>query len=161
MKKSLVKAVVLAVALATCASVAAPRKAEAGVLSGILFYIPNRVFDLLDIVRLRVRVGPGISAGVRATEPLSAYVGLHSTIFAGLPGPRGKTKIPWPIGVESRGGVQASLLDLTDSKTYYDPLEVGLEAQAGIVGFNIGIGVMEIADFVLGFLLIDIQNDDF
>jgi hypothetical protein len=161
MKKSLVKAVVLAVALAACVNVAAPREAGAGILTGILFYIPNRVFDLLDIVRLRVRVGPGISVGVRATEPVSAFVGGHGTLFVGLPGPRGSAKIPLPVGVESRAGVQASLLDFSDSKTYYDPLEIGLEAQPLIVGFNIGIGVLEIVDFAAGFLLIDIQGDDF
>ena len=32
----------------------------------LLFYIPNRVLDAVDIVRLRVRVGPGVALGARA-----------------------------------------------------------------------------------------------
>ncbi len=127
----------------------------------ILMYLPNRIFDLLDIVRLRVRVGPGISAGVRATKPVSAFVGFHSALFAGLPGPRGKAEIPWPVGIEKRGGVQASVVDMSSKETYYDPLEVGVEVHPLIVGLNIGIGVFEILDFAAGFLFIDLQNDDF
>jgi hypothetical protein len=127
----------------------------------ILMYLPNRIFDLLDIVRLRVRVGPGISAGVRATKPVSAFAGFHSTLFAGLPGPRGRAEIPWPVGIDARGGVQASVVDLSSKETYYDPLEVGVEVQPLIVGFNIGIGVFEILDFATGFLFIDLQDDDY
>ncbi len=127
----------------------------------ILMYLPNRIFDLLDILRLRVRVGPGISAGVRATRPVSAYVGFHSSIFAGLPGPRGKAEIPLPVGFDTRAGAQVSLADVTSNNVYYDPLEVGLEVQPLIVGFNFGIGVFEIVDFATGFLFIDLQDDDF
>ncbi len=127
----------------------------------ILMYLPNRIFDLMDIFRVRVRVGPGISAGVRATRPVSAFVGFHSSVFAGLPGPRGKAEIPWPVGIENRGGAQVSVVDLSTKETYYDPLEIGLEAHPLIVGFNIGIGVFEVLDFATGFLFIDLQRDDF
>jgi hypothetical protein len=161
MKKSLIKAALLAGALLTCTGIAMPREAQAGGLKGIVLYIPNRVFDLLDIVRLRVRVGPGISAGVRATKFASAFAGGHSSVFAGLPGPRGSAKLPLPVGFEVRGGVQVSLIDLSDSKTYYDPLEIGLEVQPVIVGCNIGIGVLELLDFATGIFMIDLQDDDF
>jgi len=124
-------------------------------------YVPNRVFDLMDIFRVRLRVGPGISAGVRATRPLSAYLGLHSTVFAGLPGPRGAREIPWPVGFDLRSGAQASVADVSKGAPYYDPLEVGLEVQPLIVGVNVGIGVFEILDFAAGLLCIDLQHDDF
>ncbi|MBN2107796.1 MAG: hypothetical protein JW832_10255 [Deltaproteobacteria bacterium] len=127
----------------------------------ILMYLPNRIFDLMDIFRVRVRVGPGISAGVRATTPVSVFVGFHRSVFAGLPGPRGKAKIPWPAGIENRGGAQVSVVDLSTKETYYDPLEIGLEAHPLIVGFNFGIGVFELLDFATGFLFIDLQRDDF
>jgi hypothetical protein len=127
----------------------------------VLLYLPNRVFDLLDVFRILVRVGPGISAGVRATRPASAFVGFHSVIYAGLPGPRGKATLPMPVGLESRGGAQASVVDLSSGNTYYDPLEVGFELQPFIAGFNIGIGLFEILDFATGFVFIDLQDDDF
>jgi hypothetical protein len=127
----------------------------------ILFYIPNRIFDLLDLFRIRVRVGPGISAGVRATKPVSAFVGFHSTLFVGLHGPRGKAEFPWPVGIENRGGAQASLADLAPGNTYYGPLEIGAEVHPLIVGINIGVEPFELLDFAAGFLCIDFQDDDF
>jgi hypothetical protein len=127
----------------------------------ILMYLPNRVFDLLDIFRVRVRVGPGISAGVRATKPVSAFVGFHSTLFVGLHGPRGKAEFPWPVGIENRGGAQASLANLAPGNTYYGPLEIGAEVQPLIVGVNIGIEPFELLDFATGILCIDLQDDDF
>lgn len=161
MKKTALISFFLLVCLCTIAPMAAPRPAQAGVVKNAVLYVPNRVFDLLDIVRLRVRVGPGISAGVRATRPLSAYLGFHSSVFVGLPGPRGRQKIPWPVGYDLRSGAQASIADASTGTPYYDPLEVGLEVQPIILGVNAGIGVFEILDFFTGFVFIDLQGDDF
>ena len=33
-----------------------------------LWYIPNRISDLLDIVRARLRLGPGLEVGARFTD---------------------------------------------------------------------------------------------
>jgi hypothetical protein len=161
MKKSSMITIVLLVGLCTLAQMGRPAPAEAGVVKSIVCYIPNRIFDLVDIVRLRGRVGPGISVGVRATRPLSAYLGLHSSIFVGLPGPRGKAKLPLPVGFDTRAGAQASVVDASEGTPYYDPLEVGLEFQILIVGANVGVGGFEILDFITGFFFIDLQDDDF
>ncbi len=161
MKKSCVVLIVLLVGLCTLAQMGSPARAEAGVITSIVCYIPNRVFDLMDIFRVRVRVGPGISAGFRATTLLSGYLGLHSSVYAGLPGPRGKKEIPWPVGLDVRGGAQVSLADATAGGPYYDPLEFGFEVQPLIVGVNVGIGVFEILDFITGFVFIDLSDDDF
>jgi hypothetical protein len=64
----------------------------------VLMYIPNRIFDLLDIVRARLRLGPGLAVGVRLTEPLSAYLGAYGSLYGGLPGPRLEPKLPMPFG---------------------------------------------------------------
>ena len=104
MKKSSMVTIVLLVGLCTLAQMGSPARAEAGVIKSIVCYIPNRIFDLVDIVRLRGRVGPGISVGVRATRPLSAFVGFHSSAFVGLPGPRGKAKLPLPVGFVVKNG---------------------------------------------------------
>jgi len=161
MKKSCIVLIVLLAGLCTLAQMGSPAHAEAGVVKSIVCYIPNRVFDLMDIFRVRVRVGPGISAGVRATTLLSGYLGFHSSIFAGLPGPRGEKKIPWPVGLDIRGGAQVSLADATAGGPHYDPLEFGFEVQPLIVGVNVGIGVFEIFDFVTGLVFIDLSDDDF
>ena len=161
MKKSCIVLILLLTGLCSLGQMGRPSQAEAGAVKTIVCYVPNRVFDLMDILRLRVRVGPGISAGVRATRPLSAYLGLHSTFFIGLPGPRETKRIPWPLGLDLRAGAQASIADASSGTPYYDPLEVGFEVQPLLVGVNVGIGVFEIFDFFTGLICIDLQGDDF
>jgi len=161
MKRPNIVAVMILAGLCTLAQIGRPAPAEAGLIREIVFYIPDRVFDLLDIFRVRVRVGPGLSAGVRATQLVSGYAGMHSSVFIGPYGPRGARKLPLPAGFEARAGVQASLVDLTDTGTYYDPLEVGAELQLLLLGANVGIGFYEVLDFFTGFVFIDLVGDDF
>lgn len=75
----------------------------------ILFYLPNRVFDLLDLARARGRLGPGIGLSARATKPLSASAGTDASVFVGLPGPRGEPKVSLPVGMENYAGADASV----------------------------------------------------
>ncbi|MCX8044337.1 MAG: hypothetical protein N3B18_09455, partial [Desulfobacterota bacterium] len=49
----------------------------------VLMYILNRKFDLFDILRLRVRIGPGLSIGARVTEVLDLFMGSHATGYVG------------------------------------------------------------------------------
>jgi len=127
----------------------------------ILCYLPNRIFDMLDIVRLRLRVGPGVSVGARVTKLTNVFVGAHTSIFAGVYGPRGEALIPWPIGVENHAGADVSLVDASVSGPYIGPLEIGFEFQAGIIGINFGICPYEMLDLVTGLFFIDLQKDDF
>ena len=161
MKKSFLIAVLLIVGTIFLVQASIPPKAEAGPLMSIICYIPNRVFDVLDIIRLRLRVGPGISVGVRATKPASAFLGTHLTVWAGLHGPRGKPRLPLPFGFEARSGAQLSVIDLAKSGAYYGPLEIGLEFQFFLLGPNVGVAPYELVDCLLGFFMIDIQKDDF
>jgi hypothetical protein len=127
----------------------------------VLCYLPNRIFDMLDIVRLRLRVGPGVSVGARVTKLTNVFVGAHTSVFAGVYGPRGKALIPWPVGVENHAGADVSLVDASVAGPYIGPLEVGLEFQAGIIGINFGICPYEMLDLVTGLFFIDLQKDDF
>ena len=161
MKKSFIITVLLVLGTIFLFQASCPPKAEAGVFTNILLYLPNRVFDILDIARLRLRVGPGASIGVRATKPLTAFIGPHMTVWAGLHGPRGMVRPPLPFGFESRAGAQVSVVDLAKSGCYYGPLEVGFEFQLPIIGPNIGIAPYEVLDFLAGIFMIDLQKDDF
>jgi hypothetical protein len=158
MKKSFIIAVLI---LAGVFSMIVPRHADAGVVKSIVLYIPNRVFDILDIVRLRLRVGPGLSAGVSATELADVFVGAHTSVYAGLRGSRGKPEIPWPFGIENRAGAEISIADATASNVYNDPLGFGAEAQLGIIGINVAIEVYDILDLITGFIFIDLAKDDY
>ena len=135
-----------------------------GVLHHILLYIPNRIFDVFELVRTRVRLGPGIAVGVRATEVASIYVGSYASIFVGLHGPRGEPSIPWPVGVETLTGAKVSLAEGTvggDAAPTYGAVEFGAGFQLLLVGVDIGVDPLEILDLVTGFFFIDLVGDDY
>lgn len=134
-----------------------------GVLYKVAMYVPNRILDVFDIVRLRVRVGPGIAADVRATEAASAFVGSYASVYAGLPGPRNRPLPKLPVGIETRTGAQVSVADATVSGGFgpdYGPAEIGAGAQLLIVGLDVGVDPLEIVDLVAGFFFINLTNDD-
>ena len=131
----------------------------------ILMYIPNRIFDVLDIVRARVRIGPGLSVGARVASIVTVFVGGHSTAYVGLPGPRGKPEVSLPFGLEDSSGPSLAPAkensEETDRYPYYGPMEIGAEAQAAIVGVSVGVEPLEALDFLAGIIFIDLKGDDY
>jgi len=133
-----------------------------GVLWHILLYVPNRVFDVFDIVRLRLRLGPGIQLGARATDLLDVNLGTYASIWIGLHGPRGKPSIPWPVGVETFTGAEVSLASASvEGGVNYGATEFGFGTQLLLLGFDLGVDPVEIVDLLAGFIFIDIRGDDF
>jgi hypothetical protein len=132
--------------------------------NSLLMYLPNRVFDLLDIVRARVRLGPGIAVGARATEAVDAELGAYTSVFAGLPGPRGRPRLNLPIGVENYTGVEVSVAsggtDNDRTGPNYGALEFGAGFHAGLLGLDLGVDPGELVDFATGLLFIDLIDDD-
>ena len=139
------------------------KEEERSLLVGTLLYLPNRVLDLLDIFRLRVRVGPGFAVGARATEVASAYLGSYMSVYAGLPGPRLRSLPRSPLWLESYNGVSLSVADATASGGLgpdYSPTELGAGFQLGVAGVDFGVDPVEVLDFVTGFVTIDLRDDD-
>jgi len=135
-----------------------------GLVHRILTYIPSRVFDVFDLVRARVRVGPGIAVGGRVTRAGDAYIGTYWTVYAGLPGPRGRVMPRLPIGLEARTGAAVSVVDASTglgAAPDYGVAEVGLGLQAVLVGFDVGVEPWEFIDLLAGFVLLDPAGDDF
>lgn len=136
-----------------------------GVGHRLLFWLPNRVFDVLDLVRARVRVGPGWTFSVRVTELADVNMGAHRAFFVGLRGPRHEPMIPWPLGLERFEGVEVSVMDMTDSAEdrgpRYGPLEVGLGFQFLVIGADVGVALWEAVDLLAGVFLFDPVGDDF
>jgi hypothetical protein len=129
----------------------------------LLLYVPNRVLDVFDIVRLRVRGGPGLAVGVRATRLASLYVGSYASIYAGLPGPRLRPTVKLPVGLESYSGVDVSLADATISGGIgpdYSFTEFGVSIQLLLIGVDVGLDPWEVVDFATGLVLIDLRGDD-
>jgi hypothetical protein len=127
------------------------------------WYLPNRLLDLTDIVRLRVKAGPGLSAGLRATDYLSFYGGRHHVAYVGLPGPRYPERWSAPYGWEQDRGLIFFGVDATDS---FDrgPRYAHSEIDAGIhllfLGAEMGIDPIEIGDFFAGLFMVDVRGDD-
>lgn len=142
----------------------APEEVSHGFGHRILLYIPNRILDVFDVLRLRVRVGPGIALGVRATKPLTLSLGGYTSIFAGLPGPRLKPTVKLPFGIENYAGMEVSVFDGSVGGGFgpgYSNTEIGLSVHPIIIGFDIAVDPIEVVDLALGFLFIDIRGDDF
>ena len=129
----------------------------------LLAYLPNRIFDVLDLVRLRARVGPGLGVRARVTEQIDAGLGSYAAIFAGLPGPRNEVEVPLPIGLETYSGVEL-VGDAEVSGGYppdYSPTEIGVSAHLVAAGIDVGVDPVEIADLVAGLVLLDLRGDDY
>lgn len=129
----------------------------------LLAYLPNRLFDLLDLVRLRARVGPGIAVRARATEQLDVGLGSYAALFAGLPGPRAEVEVPLPVGVETYSGVEL-IGDAEVSGGYppeYSPTEIGVSAHLVAAGIDVGVDPVEVVDLVAGLVLLDLRGDDY
>jgi hypothetical protein len=139
---------------------AAPEKT---VLHKALWYVPNRLADLADIVRLRVRAGPGLAVNVRATKWAVFFTGEYHGVYAGLPGPRLEPRWPLPAGFEEEKGLALLAVDATDTLRYepvYPASEFTLGVHVAVAGAEAGFDPVELVDFVLGLILVDIRRDD-
>lgn len=139
-----------------------PAPAGRGFLVGALLYLPNRLFDIFDIARVRLRFGPGLSLGLRATRPLNLAIGAHEALFVGVPGPRGEAGIPWPLGLENFAGAEISVVNGTRAgNVHYGLAEIGLGGQLLILGGEAGVDPWELVDFIVGLVTADPVGDDF
>ncbi len=124
-------------------------------------WIPNRVLDALEIVRVGVGVGPGIGVDLRATE--LAQLSAMSGFGAGI-GWQGR----WhpPVLLDSRAFVAVG--PLTIGATSSNPLtawkrtfwEVRVEAHAALVLAEVAVDFAEVWDFLAGIVFVDPAHDD-
>ena len=119
-----------------------------------LKYLPNRLFDLTDIVRMQVRVGPGWALGLHATSFVPLFMGGYEATWVGIPGPRKSAKVPLPLGLDSQGGL---LLGGGE----YGAAEFGVCAHIFMIGFDVGFDPRELIDFGAGIAGVDFAHDDF
>jgi hypothetical protein len=129
----------------------------------VLGYLPSRALDLLDTLRLRGRVGPGTAVSLRASESADLFFGSYTSLYAGLPGPRGGRLPRLPAGMETRSGAELGAADLSSGVGFgprYSTTEVGAGFQLFMIGADIGIDPVELADWVVGFAGIDLRGDD-
>jgi len=130
----------------------------------LVYYLPNRFFDVFDLVRLRVRVGPGVAVRARATEGVDVGLGSYASVFVGLPGPRSSVRVPLPAGLESYSGIELGPGDAELDSSYspeYSVTEFGASIHAVLIGLDLGVDPFEVVDLLTGFFLVDLRADDF
>lgn len=143
-------------------------------------YFRSRFYDMLDIVDFSVGAGPGFLVNVHATKLAQAGIGYSRMWQAGM---RGRSFGVWK---ETRTEVGVSLLyyqrvnrerlsgwvesfradkmDLDTSAVYANNNDrsftgVGFTVHA-LLGVNVNVRPAQAADFVLGWLTIDVLDDD-
>ena len=130
----------------------------------VLLYLPNRIFDIFDLFRARILVGPGLGAGVRVTKIAQVQLGSSAAVYAGLPGPRQKPTIPLPIGLELSSKAAISVADLSNDgplSPNYSPTEIGGGFMLLVFGCDLGFDPVELVDLLGGFVGFDPREDDF
>ena len=122
-----------------------------------LLYLPNRILDLLDVVRFDIGVGPASGAvlrltrwgqfGMRSFSPGSLRIGL-----------RGR-KLPFFLERTSEFGAGPGFLNSKERSV--TPVEVGGSVDIFLLGISAGLSVDEAVDFLFGIFGLDIYEDDF
>ena len=125
----------------------------------LLLYVPNRVVDVLDLVRAGVSVGPGIGLDARATELAQAV--MMSRLAAGL-GYETLRHLPIMAGKQTEFIIGPSITDPSASLNWFkSATDLRVEVHALLVGAHAAIDPGEIFDLVVGFIGIDPKGDDF
>jgi len=144
----------------------APRaRAQIGTALAVVKWAPNRALDLLDVVRLRVRVGPGSALELRAGDRVEYFRGRYRSVFAGFPGTRDS---PWPrlpVGLEGRstqlaGEDPSAEADFWGGDPGYGRSEAVFGFQAGLLGLELGLNPLQLLDLGFGIIFLDPADDD-
>ena len=134
---------------------AVPVKPEPTLGHKILWYVPNRVCDLIDTVRVNVGYGPGFGANVHIADVAEVGAANYESQGAALQ----KRKLQsYEANVQEGGAKLISMQKGTLMQR--DPSEVGVEAHA-LVGAGAGVSLSEVVDFGVGFITADPSGDDY
>jgi hypothetical protein len=131
-----------------------PKVDKGGLLHMVLYYVPNRVLDFIDIGRLSVGFGVGYGVNVRLTELAEVGLGCYESTRFGM---KGRVL---PIYEENIDEAGVAFLGFVNGCLQRDPTEIGADLHVGVIGAQAAVSLAEAADFIVGFLLIDLQGDD-
>ena len=177
------KKIFLALAVAAI-GLFAPQAKGATIEERLVFYIPNRLIDALDTVSVALGVGPVVEARLMATRAIDVGLGIGKTAKAYKIHNRqyGLGIEEWwywsfvCVGEESYSVLEStSLVDrYVETRTGFpEPFQRVYDFFEGprdywAFGGSLGLFVdgdlyvhpVELADFILGFFLLDIKDDD-
>ena len=130
--------------------------AQHSTTAAILLYLPNRLFDLAEIVRFGVNVGPGIGIDAEATGALRAAVMTRGSVGVGYQGLR---RFPVSLGVDTYIAVGPFDPGLRMG-WYRSEYDLRVEPHLVLIGFHAAIDLLAIGDFFAGWLMYDLEEDD-
>ncbi len=167
---------------------APPEPTKPGPMRAVLFYLPNRVADILDVFTLGVGLPSipyvlpaSVHANVHATRAVQVGVGSTHGVFLGKDFRR---RLSWGIvqdefsagpftvthlerfqrqGEDSAKVDRVGMLLPTDepfAKGLSDYWAVGAQAGVLVAAIQVEVHPIEVLDALLGFLFIDISGDD-
>lgn len=126
----------------------------------LLLYLPNRIFDLAEIVRFGVNAGFGLGADLRATWVAQAVFIHDTSVGAGFQGLR---HLPVCVRVAHSamgvGPIKTPSLGLLDWPI--NDYDIRAEFFVAIVGAHVAVDLGAIGDFVAGLFFFDPSEDDF
>lgn len=118
------------------------------------WYLPNRALDLLDVFKLNLSGGFGGGIDLRITRLFEAGFSDYNVVRAGLNGRR------FPVYREKLDESSITLFGITSGMRTRDPWEVGATLHFVVLGAEAAINVKSALDFVGGFFLLDLEDDD-
>jgi hypothetical protein len=125
-----------------------------------LLYIPNRIFDAAEMLRLGVNVGIGLGVDARATWMVQAAAIQDTSVGIGYQGLR-RLPVCKRVGhsVMGAGPIKSPRLGLYDWPV--NDHDVRLELFIFLLGAHVAIDFEAIYDFLGGLLTFDFSEDDF
>jgi len=118
------------------------------------WYLPNRALDLLDVFKLNLSGGFGGGLDLRITRLLEAGFSDYNVVRAGLNGRH------FPVYREKLDESSITLFGITSGTRTRDPWEVGGTLHFVLLGAEAALNVKSLLDFVGGFFLLDLEDDD-
>jgi hypothetical protein len=132
---------------------------ESSTLGVILLYIPNRIFDLFDVARFGINVGPGFGFDARCTKWLKAQFITDTSVGVGL-----QTLRHLPLCIRSQAKLGLAFISTPSMNLidwHYGDYDLRVELYVLLVGAHVAVELGEIVDFIGGIFTWDPMNDDF
>jgi hypothetical protein len=158
-------------------------RADRGVMTKVLLYLPDRLLDIVDIFSFDLNFGGGIFANLHATRAIQAGAGLrsvggigwHDDCSLGFESQKEAGLNVVALGSQAYSGTRigtAGIQDVSDAivgfhrpsdrlyQEYRDYWGIGFSATVLFVGFDFDFHPVQVADFLTGIVGFDICNDD-
>ncbi|MBM3333559.1 hypothetical protein FJY63_02755 [Candidatus Sumerlaeota bacterium] len=121
----------------------------------IMYYVPSRVADFIDMWRLDVGFGLGLGINLRPTKGLQVGLAAYDSTRIGLRGRRTPVWHEWSL----EGGFDGMYQELGETERGFH--EFGGTIHVVLVGLEAALDIEEAIDFVLGLFGGDPADDDF